>query len=155
MAGLFDKFKSAIGIEDEYYDDIEEDEIEEEDLTSSFTREPEEKTYERQITKRSNVMEMKPSSLEKPKIKIHEPLNYDDGPRIVDDILNRMVVVLNLEMLEIEKKKQVFDFVSGGIYALKGSIQKVTKDIFVIAPSNVQIDGKLKDEIKAKGFYQL
>ncbi len=43
----------------------------------------------------------------------------------------------------ISLKRQIFDFVSGGIYSLSGKIQKVTKDIFILA-------GSLKEKEKSK-----
>ena len=55
----------------------------------------------------------------------------------------------------MDLKNKIFDFVSGGIYALDGKMQKVTKDIFVLAPNGIDIDGKIKDQIQSKGFYQL
>lgn len=163
MAGFFDKIKSVIGIEEEYYDDdydykedgYETEKISEQTSTSETTKDESYSTYEKPIPKRSNIVSLQSSTIDRTKINIHEPITFDDGPHIIDDIVARRVVVLNLEMLEMDKKRQIFDFVSGGIYALDGKIQKVTKDIFVIAPKDVEIDGKLKEQIQAKGFYQL
>jgi cell division inhibitor SepF len=41
------------------------------------------------------------------------------------------------------------DFLSGTCYSLEGSIQKVTNNIFVIAPENVEISSEL-EEIKSR-----
>jgi cell division inhibitor SepF len=60
--------------------------------------------------------------------------------------------VVNFEQLELNIKRQIFDFINGGIYAVEGKIQKVTKDIFILAPSNIEIDG-LKDELKSRGIF--
>ncbi len=158
---LFDKFKDIIGIEDQYdedyYDDFLDNEVEEEkkEVNEDYTLDS-----EKIMTKRSNIMSLQPNtntntgSNDRIKINIHEPVGFDNSPAILDSIIRHKVVVLNLEMLEMDKKRQVFDFVSGGIYALKGKIQKVTKDIFIIVPSDVEIDGKLKERIEEKGFYQ-
>ena len=35
---------------------------------------------------------------------------------------------------------------------MEGKIQKVSKDIFLLAPKHVEIDG-LKDELKTKGIF--
>ena len=59
---------------------------------------------------------------------------------------------LNTEKLDTDVKRQIFDFVNGAIYALDGSIQKVNKDIFILAPSNVEIDG-LKETLKNNGMF--
>lgn len=155
---LFDKFKDMIGIEDQYdedyYDDLEDNEVvEKKQENEDYTLDS-----EKIMTKRSNIMSLQAntnsSSTDRVKINIHEPIGFDNSPAILDSIMRHKVVVLNLEMLEMDKKRQVFDFVSGGIYALKGKIQKVTKDIFIIVPSDVEIDGKLKERIEEKGFYQ-
>lgn len=163
MPGIFDRIKGVIGIEDEYYDDdydYDEDyghetESVTEKVSTESTKEDSYTGYEKSIPKRSNIVNLQSSTIDRTKINIHEPITFDDGPHIIDDIVAKRVVVLNLEMLEMDKKRQIFDFVSGGIYALDGKIQKVTKDIFVIAPKDVEIDGKLKEQIQAKGFYQL
>ena len=88
-------------------------------------------------------------------VTIKEPLKYEDGKQIIDDVKQGKTVVLNLEMLEIDNKTQIFYFVSGGVYALEGSIQNVTKDIYVLVPSGVQVDGKLKDKLSEKSIYQI
>lgn len=86
------------------------------------------------------------------KIVVHEPLSYDEAPTIIDDLKSRKTVIVNLEQLDNGIKRQIFDFVNGGLYAMEGNIQKVTRDIFIFAPSNVEIDG-LKDELKNKGIF--
>lgn len=90
------------------------------------------------------------------RISIQEPLSYDeDGPKIVDDILDKKVVVLNLEMLEVDKKRQILDFVSGAVYALEGKVEKVSKGIFVICPKGVDIDNYIEDQISSGNYNQL
>lgn len=90
------------------------------------------------------------------RISIQEPLSYDeDGPKIVDDILDKKVVVLNLEMLEVDKKRQILDFVSGAVYALEGTVEKVSKGIFVICPKGVDIDNYVEDQISSGNYNQL
>lgn len=85
-------------------------------------------------------------------ITVQEPLGYDEAPLIIDDLRLGKAVVVNFEQLEASVKRQIFDFINGGIYAIDGSIQKVTRDIFVLAPKNVAIDG-LKDELKSRGMF--
>lgn len=125
--GIFDKLKKSIGLE-EYYD---EDYDYEDNKVESGSSRPEKIENEieeiKTIPKRGNIVNLQTNQVDKTKINIHEPITYDDGPAIIDDIVAKKVVVLNLEMLELEKKKQIFEFILGGIYALKGQVQKVTK----------------------------
>ena len=87
------------------------------------------------------------------KLVVYEPSKYEEAPKMVEDLKNRKIVVINLEEMEIEPKKQIFDFLNGSIYALDGNIQKVSKDIFILAPNNVEIDARLKEELKNKGIF--
>jgi len=87
------------------------------------------------------------------KVFICEPAKYEDCTKAVDEIKNRKVVVLNIEGMELEDQKQVFEFIKGAVYALEASIQKVSNGIFVLAPNNVQIDGRLRDRFERNYYY--
>lgn len=143
MSGFMDKLKYFIGIDDldlddeyEYYDEYELKEL------PANTR-----------TKRLNNNVVNIHTAGNMKLVVHEPLSYEDAPKIVDDLKIRKTVVVNLEQLEPNIKRQIFDFINGGLYSLEGNIQKVTKDIFILAPSNVEIDGNIRDELKNKGVF--
>ena len=98
-------------------------------------------------------VESKP--LNRVKINIHEPICFDDAPKVIDVILKNEVAVLNIEMLEKDVKQRIFDFVSGAVYALKGNMKKVTKGIFVITPNGVEIDSFVADQISEGNYNQL
>lgn len=144
MSNAINKLKYFIGIQDldeeEMYDDYYEDDYDTE-VSSKLVK-----------SKKANNKVINMHTNASMKIVVHEPLSYDEAPGIIDDLKARKTVVVNLEQLEIGIKKQIFDFVNGGIYAMEGNIQKVTKDIFIFAPDTVEIDG-LKDQIKNKGIF--
>ena len=79
-------------------------------------------------------------------------IQVQDAPKIIDKLINNDAVVVNFENLEPEIKRQVFDFINGGIYAIEGKIQKVTRDIFILAPKGVGIEG-IKEELIESGLY--
>ena len=145
--GFMDKVKYFLGFcdddyDEEYYDD--EDEVVEEEPqkeTSIFSRKKEKENVV-PIQRKTGAMV----------ITVHEPLCFYEAPLIIDDLRLGKAVVVNFEQLEASVKRQIFDFINGGIYAIDGSIQKVTRDIFVLAPKNVAIDG-LKDELKSRGMF--
>lgn len=138
MTNLMDKFKYFIGVDD-YVED--EDEMEEELEFSIPTK-----------TKKVNNKVVNIHTNSNMKIVVHEPLSYEEAPEIVDDLKTRKAVIVNFEQLELTLKRQIFDFINGSLYAIEGKIQKVTKDIFILAPSNVEIDG-LEEELKSKGIF--
>lgn len=142
MSSFMDKFKYFIGI-DEFDEEEEMDESMEEEILD-FPTQTQTKKYNNKVVNIHTNSNMK--------IAVHEPLSYDEAPQIIDDLKSRKAVVVNFEQLEINIKRQIFDFINGGIYAVEGKIQKVTKDIFILAPSNIEIDG-LKDELKNRGIF--
>jgi cell division inhibitor SepF len=78
-----------------------------------------------------------------------QPTCYEDAEEICDHIKEEKPVVINLEKVEYTIAQRIMDFLSGTCYSLEGSIQKVTNNIFVIAPENVEISSEL-EEIKSR-----
>ena len=134
-----DKFKYFIGIDE--YEEEEIKELEEEKYDVTPVNKTKRNTKLVSINQNTNL-----------KIVVHEPLSYEEAPSIIDDLKMRKAVVVNFEQLDMNLKRQIFDFINGGLYAIEGKIQKVTKDIFILAPLNVEIDG-IKDELKNRGIF--
>ena len=60
-------------------------------------------------------------------------------PKLVDSLKSRKPISINLEQLDSETGRKIFDFLGGATYALNGNVQKVANNIFVFAPENVAI----------------
>ena len=78
---------------------------------------------------------------------------FEEAREIADHLRSKKPVVINLENLEKETARRVLDFVSGSVYGLSGSIQKVAGGIFLIAPYNVDIMADVRDELKNTGIF--
>ena len=141
MAEFMNKVKKVFGFSDEYDDYTEGEYIEDAAIEEQSVRTPKSK---KQSTNTLSAADMI--------IAVHEPLSYEESPKIVDDLRASKSIVLNFEQLDLDVKRQIFDFVSGALYAVDGKIQKVNKDIFILAPKNVEIDG-LKEELKNTGMF--
>ena len=142
--GMMDRVKDFIGITD-----LEED-YEEEDVVAAGTENSKNERMET-YTRKNNVIKVHSNT--DMKVFICEPQKYEDCTKAVDEIKNRKVVVLNIEGMELEYQKQIFEFIKGAVYALEASIQKVSNGIFVLAPNNVQIDGRLSDRFERNFYY--
>mgnify|MGYP002564052301 CR=1 FL=1 len=70
---------------------------------------------------------------------ITEPKSFNDCPKMVDSLRTRRPVIINVEHLERETARKIFDFLSGATYAINGKVQKVSDNIFVFAPENVDV----------------
>ncbi len=81
-----------------------------------------------------------------------QPESFDESKEIADNLKARKPVVINLELMEKEQARKMFDFLNGAIYALGGSVQKISTNIYLIAPYNVTILGDFKNELKNNGL---
>ena len=86
------------------------------------------------------------------KVVVIKPANFDDAKEIADHLKDRKPVVVNLELLEKDVAHKIFDFLSGAIYVLDGGIQRVSNNIYLIAPYNVTILCDFKNELKNNTF---
>ncbi len=75
-----------------------------------------------------------------------EPRAYSESQQIADHLKNRNSVVVNLKRVTSDQAKRIIDFLSGVIYAIGGSMQKIGVGIYLCAPKNVNVQGKISDE---------
>lgn len=89
----------------------------------------------------NNVVNLHTASQTKQQLKVMvmEPVDFDSAQNVADYLKNRKPVVVNFENTEKEIAKRMIDFISGTTYALNGTIQKIGSDIFLCAPSNVDV----------------
>jgi cell division inhibitor SepF len=147
---FFNKILNFIGLEENIMEEVNEDE------TINDETEKQEELLEPNFQSKSRkgkVVNIHTSSYIK--VVVYQPLSFDDTQSIVDNIKNRKPVVVNLESLDIDLAQRVLDFLSGAVYALDGTIQKVSRGIFVLAPNNVDITGNIPDDLKGKSFFTL
>lgn len=146
--GFSDTFKKLIGIED-IEEGIEQEEIEE--AKKSLVREERESIRRPQPEFKSPVASAEPQKVVPVerrisvagtsafKLVVIEPKSFDECPKLVDSLKGRRPVIINLEKIETETAKKIFDFLSGATYALNGNVQKVANNIFIFAPESVDI----------------
>lgn len=73
-------------------------------------------------------------------IVLAEPQSFEDGKRIADDLKAMKPVVVNLEHLDHDGARRCIDFLSGTIYALSGSVEKIAESVFLFAPATVGVE---------------
>ena len=70
---------------------------------------------------------------------IYSPSTYEDVQLLIDHLKMHEQVIVDFSTLNQASVYRILDFMSGAIYALNGSIQQITKNIFLFAPSGVTI----------------
>lgn len=70
---------------------------------------------------------------------IYSPSTYEDVQLLIDHLKMREQVIVDFSTINQTSVYRILDFMSGAIYALGGSIQQITKNIFLFAPAGVTI----------------
>lgn len=152
---LFYKLKTLIGIEE-----IEEDDQPEEVPTSaSMERKPMDSrsSYltsrndkDNKEMKDNRVLPMQNKSVtpntNQFKMVVIEPKSFEECPKLVDNLKAKKPVIINLEKVESDCARKIFDFLSGATYALNGNVQKVANNIFIFAPENVDVSANVDNK---------
>lgn len=101
--------------------------------------------------KKNNVVNIH-STAAPMKVVLVEPVSYDDVQNICDNLKSKKPIIINFENIEKDTARRMVDFISGAVYALDGNIQKVSNGIVLVAPSNVDILGNIKNNFNGEDF---
>ncbi len=140
--GFFDKMKLLVGLESE--------EIEDEKPKEG--RRPVREYIPQQTKEINDSRVLSFHSKNQMKLILLEPKSFDECPKIVDNLKSRKPVILNLEKMDSDLARKIFDFISGAVYALDGNVQKVANNIFLFAPENVDISGNIENFLSKDQF---
>ncbi len=148
--GFGDTFKKLVGIE-ETDDDFTEEDIAaaKEQLAREESRRPVSSFQPKPVSADNKAVPINPklsiAGTSAFKLVVIEPKSFDECPKLVDSLKGRRPVIINLEKIETETAKKIFDFLSGATYALNGNVQKVANNIFIFAPESVDIAAGQED----------
>ena len=151
MAGaIMDKVWGLFGGVDqgetEEYDD--DDAYEYEDKSNNY--EKEEDDDKKFFGKRGKVVPLNAQG-QSVKMVISQPTTFEQSDEICSFLKEKKSIIVNLEYVNKDVARRIVDFISGGVYALDGYIQKVSNSIFLVAPSNYEITNEMaREEIKSK-----
>ena len=137
-------------------DSAEPEEYEDENVYD-YTDEEEEvedrKLFGRKNSNNNKVVSMPQSQVQGQAIKmvISQPTTFEQSDEICSFLKEKKSVIVNLEYVNKDVARRIVDFISGGVYALNGHIQKISNSIFLIAPVNYEITNEMaREEIKNK-----
>ena len=148
MSGaLMDKVWGLFGM-----DSAEPEEYEDEDIYDYDNEQEEEEDKKRFGRKNNNkVVNMQQGQPNAIKMVISQPTTFEQSDEICSFLKERKSIIVNLEYVNKDVARRIIDFISGGVYALEGYIQKVSNSIFLVAPSNYEITNEMaREEIKSK-----
>ena len=146
MAGaLMNKVWDLFGM-----DSAEPEEYEDEDIYNYEDEEEDKKIFGKR-NNNNKVVAMPQAQTNAIKMVISQPTTFEQSDEICSFLKEKKSVIVNLEYVNKDVARRIVDFISGGVYALDGYIQKVSNSIFLVAPSNYEITNEMaREEIKNK-----
>ena len=75
-----------------------------------------------------------------------EPRAFSESQQIADHLKKRNSVVVNFKRVTAAQAKRIIDFLSGCVYSIGGTMQKIGVGIYLCTPKNVNIQGKITDD---------
>ena len=133
-------------------DQAEPEEYDEENVYEYEDEEEEAEVEDRKLFGRKNkVVPMQQAQGNSIKMVISQPTTFEQSDEICSFIKEKKSVIVNLEYVNKDVARRIVDFISGGVYALDGYIQKISNSIFLVAPSNYEITNEMaREEISNK-----
>lgn len=130
-------------------DQTEPEEYDEENVYDYEDEEVEE-VEDRKLFGRRKVVPMN-QNVNSIRMVISQPTTFEQSDEICSFLKEKKSVIVNLEYVNKDVARRIVDFISGGVYALDGYIQKISNSIFLVAPSNYEITNEMaREEMKSK-----
>jgi cell division inhibitor SepF len=76
-----------------------------------------------------------------------EPRAYSESQSIANHIKADKSVIVNLHRVTPEQARRIIDFLTGTVYALEGSIEKLGGKIILCAPKSVNVAGEISESV--------
>ena len=131
-------------------DSAEAEDYEDENLYE-YENEEDEEVEDKKLFGRRNSKVVPMSQGQAIKMVISQPTTFEQSDEICGFLKEKKSVIVNLEYVNKDVARRIVDFISGGVYALDGYIQKVSNSIFLVAPSNYEITNEMaREEMKSK-----
>jgi cell division inhibitor SepF len=105
------------------------------------------------VTPRPAVV--RPISPEKAaKVHVVEPSDFGDAKEIGDRFKAGQPVIVTMQGRPDDLRRRLVDFCSGVVYVLDGSMQQVSRGVYLLTPSNVEVSADEKRRLQEQGLYR-
>jgi len=159
MSGAMRKMGVYLGLleDTDRYDEDYYDHVEPEADTAPRPAAPVANLSERRrpagATVASAVPAQGPRVAELSRITTLHPTTYNEARVIGENFREGIPVIMNLsEMSDVDAKRLV-DFAAGLVFAVHGTIERITNKVFLLSPPNVAVAAEDKARIAEGGFF--
>ena len=81
------------------------------------------------------------------------PSTYNEARTIGENFREGIPVIMNLSEMDDADAKRLVDFAAGLVFAVHGSIERITNKVFLLSPPNVAIAAEDKQRMAENGFF--
>jgi cell division inhibitor SepF len=81
------------------------------------------------------------------------PRTYNEARTIGENFREGVPVIMNLSEMSDADAKRLVDFAAGLVFAVRGTIERVTAKVFLLSPPNVSVAAEDKQRIAEGGFF--
>ncbi len=74
-----------------------------------------------------------------PKPYAMSPVSFNEAQEVADKFMAGVPVIVNLQGAERELSRRLVDFASGLCYGLHGQMERVTNQVYLLTPTDVQV----------------
>ncbi len=94
-----------------------------------------------------------PSVAELSRITTLHPRTYNEARTIGENFREGVPVIMNLSEMDDADAKRLVDFAAGLVFAVRGTIERVTNKVFLLSPPNVTVAAEDKQRMAENGFF--
>jgi cell division inhibitor SepF len=76
------------------------------------------------------------------------PTSFNEAQSLADKYMAGIPVIMNLQGLERDLSRRLVDFASGLCYGMRGSMERVTNQVYLLTPSNVEVSAEEKRRLR-------
>jgi cell division inhibitor SepF len=76
------------------------------------------------------------------------PTSFNEAQSVADKYMAGMPVIMNLQGLERDLSRRLVDFASGLCYGMRGSMERVTNQVYLLTPTNVEVSAEEKRRLR-------
>ena len=81
------------------------------------------------------------------------PRTFNDAQQLADRFKADQPVIVNLQTANRDLARRIIDFVSGLCYALGGKMEKVADQVYLLAPSHVNLADEERQRLQERGLH--
>lgn len=86
-------------------------------------------------------------------IVLFEPRSFDEVAEIGRHIKRKKACCINLQRMPLDSRQRLTDFLNGVVYGVDGAIKRLSDEVLLCSPKNLQVAGKIEINKEDKQDY--